>query len=110
MAWLPASLPDVLTLLERVGREHGAMLTLTGRAAIGAGLVRVDGPPEAAAAVVDQLRENDSVANVVVLRAPSAVKARVDVWGAAADAAPVMRALKAALDPAGILNAGRGPV
>jgi glycolate oxidase FAD binding subunit len=110
MAWLPASLPDVLTLLERVGREHGAMLTLTGRAAIGAGLVRVDGPAEAAAAVVDQLRDNDSVANVVVLRAPSAVKARVDVWGGAADAAPVMRAIKTALDPAGILNAGRGPV
>jgi hypothetical protein len=51
-----------------------------------------------------------TVANVVVLRAPAAVKARIDVWGAAPDAAAVMRAIKTALDPAGILNAGRGPV
>jgi glycolate oxidase FAD binding subunit len=110
MAWLPASLEDVLTLLERVGRETGTALTLTGRAALGAGLVRVDGSDEAAAAVVEQLRDGVMLANVVVLRASPGVKARVDVWGAPTDAAPVMRAIKTALDPAGILNAGRGPV
>lgn len=110
MAWLPASLADVLTLLERVGRGSGTALTLTGRAAVGAGLVRVDGPTNAVESVVEQFRASESVANVVVLRAPAAVKARVDVWGEPGDAAPVMRAIKSALDPAGILNAGRGPV
>lgn len=110
MAWLPDSLADVLTLLERVGQETGAAVTFTGRAAVGAGLVRVDGPPDAAVTFVDRLREDDTVANVVVLRASPAVKARVDVWGPPGDSSAVQQAIKAALDPAGILNAGRGPV
>jgi len=110
MAWLPDSLADVLTLLERVSQETGAAVTFTGRAAVGAGLVRVDGPVDAAVTFVDRLRADDTVANVVVLRAASAVKARVDVWGAPGDSLPVMQAIKTALDPAGILNAGRGPI
>jgi glycolate oxidase FAD binding subunit len=43
----------------------------------------------------------------VVLEAPPAVKAKVDVWGSAGDAFPLMRDLKLAFDPAGILNPGR---
>lgn len=110
LAWMPASLADVLTILERIGRETGTGVTLTGRAAVGAGLLRVDGSPDAAAAFIGRLRDDGTVGNVVVLRAPSAVKAAVDVWGTPGDAAPVMRAIKNALDPAGILNAGRGPI
>jgi glycolate oxidase FAD binding subunit len=110
MAWLPASLADVLTLLERLEHQTAAALTLCGRAAVGTGLLRVDGSADAVVAVVEELRHCGTVANVVVLRAPSAVKARVDVWGAPADASAVMRAIKTALDPAGILNAGRGPI
>jgi hypothetical protein len=45
-----------------------------------------------------------------VLRADPAVKAAVDVWGPMGDALGVMGAIKRKLDPAGILNAGRGPV
>jgi glycolate oxidase FAD binding subunit len=73
-------------------------------------MVRIEGLPEATVAVVDELRRSDAVGNVVVLRAPTPVKAQVDVWGAPGDAEPVMRAIKQALDPSGILNAGRGPV
>jgi len=72
--------------------------------------VRVDGPVDAAVTFVDRLRAGDTVANVVVLRASPAVKARVDVWGAPGDSLPVMQAIKTSLDPAGILNAGRGPI
>jgi glycolate oxidase FAD binding subunit len=110
LAWLPASLATVLTTIDRVGREAGASLTFTGRTAVGAGLLRIDGPPDAAIAVVGQLRCSDAVGNVVVLRAPATLKSQVDVWGAPGDAASVMRAIKHALDPSGILNAGRGPV
>jgi glycolate oxidase FAD binding subunit len=110
LAWLPASLATVLTSIDRAGRESGAALTFTGRTAVGAGMVRVDGSPDASVGVIEALRRSDAVGNVVVLRAPAAVKSRVDVWGPPRDVAPVMRAIKAALDPSGILNAGRGPV
>jgi glycolate oxidase FAD binding subunit len=110
LAWLPASLADVLTIFDRVSRDTGATLTFTGRAAVGAGLVRVDGAADATRSVVQQLRDDEVVANVVVLRAPAAVKADVDVWGEPVDSAQVTRAIKDALDPAGVLNAGRGPI
>ena len=110
LAWLPASLATVLTAIDRVGRESGAALTFTGRAAVGAGMVRVDGSPEGTVAVIEELRRSDAIGNVVVLRAPAAVKSRIDVWGPPRDVAPVLRAIKNALDPSGILNAGRGPI
>ena len=110
LAWLPASLAGVLTTIDRIGRESGAAFTFAGRTAVGAGLLRVDGAPDAIVTVVEQLRRESTVGNVIVLRAPASVKARVDVWGPPGDTAPVMRAIKQALDPSGILNAGRGPI
>jgi FAD/FMN-containing dehydrogenase len=38
------------------------------------------------------------------------VKEQIDVWGAPGDTAPLLSALKRTFDPAGILNAGRGPL
>jgi glycolate oxidase FAD binding subunit len=111
VAWLPAALPHVLALVADVEGDTGAALTLTARAAVGAGLLRVDGSRDATLSVVERLRgRGDLVGHVVLLRAPADVKAIVDVWGPPADSAPVVRAIKQALDPAGILNAGRGPV
>jgi glycolate oxidase FAD binding subunit len=45
--------------------------------------------------------------NLVVLEAPPEVKRRVDVWGLAATAVPLMRRPKAEFDPRRILNPGR---
>jgi FAD/FMN-containing dehydrogenase len=45
-----------------------------------------------------------------VLTAGPQVKAAVDVWGDVGETAPLMAAVKRAFDPAGIMNAGRGPV
>jgi len=50
------------------------------------------------------------VGNVVVLRADAELKQHVDVWGPPASAIDAFRALKHMFDPAGILNAGRGPI
>jgi FAD/FMN-containing dehydrogenase len=47
---------------------------------------------------------------VVVLRASRELKALVDVWGPPQDAERVLQSLKQMFDPAGILNAGRGPI
>ena len=46
--------------------------------------------------------------SAVVRRCPLAVKEEIDVWGAGAGEVELMRRLKFALDPKGILNPGRG--
>jgi glycolate oxidase FAD binding subunit len=107
--WLPAKLADVVTLMHDVQQIAGAVV-MAGRAGAGAGLVRVDGDVRAQAAVVERLRSSVWVGNVAVLRATPELKQRVDVWGPASSAAAAATALKTMFDPAGILNAGRGPV
>ena len=111
VSWLPAALEQVIALVERIGADGVTSIELAGRAGVGAGLIRVDADVAAQVRAVAELRARpDVVGHVVVLRADQAVKEKVDVWGPPADTATLMRAIKQALDPQGILNAGRGPV
>ena len=111
VSWPPAALERVLALVERIGREGASAIELVGRAGVGAGLVRVSGDTTTQVRAIEHLRAMpDVIGNVVVLRADLAVKERADVWGPPGDAVALLRAVKTALDPAGILNAGRGPV
>jgi glycolate oxidase FAD binding subunit len=106
-SWLPAQLGDVLALVRTLRGECG--VTLTGRVGTGSGLLRLAGGDAAVAAAILRLRLDASpVAHVVVLRGSRALRSQVDVWGAAPSAPAA--ALKRALDPTGILNAGRGPL
>ena len=106
-SWLPSRLGEVLALVAALGT--GCEVALAGRIATGAGLLRITGPDAAIASAVVRARLADSpVGHVVLLRASRALRAQVDVWGAAPSAPAA--ALKRALDPMGILNAGRGPV
>ena len=107
--WLPARLADVAMLLHDVQQIAGSVV-MAGRVGTGAGLVRVDGDVRAQAAVVERMRSSVCVGNVTVLRAARELKEHVDVWGPAGSAADAVRALKGMFDPAGILNAGRGPI
>ena len=61
-------------------------------------------------AVVERLRSSVWVGNVSVLRADVELKKHIDVWGPQSSSFDAARALKQMFDPAGILNAGRGPV
>lgn len=110
LSWKPADLVHVLGLLADVQRESGVRLRFTGRVAIGAGLLRIDGEAAAQVAAVERLRASTLVAHVVLLRAQPSVTSRVDVWGPMGDTVRVLSAVKRALDPEGILNAGRGPI
>jgi len=110
-SWLPANLRPLLSLLNEIAGDGGPSVQLLGRAGVGAGLIRIDGDAAALVAAIERLRARaDVVGHVVVLRADPRVKHEVDVWGAPGDHEALLRAVKRAFDPAGVLNAGRGPI
>ena len=103
-SWLPADVAAVVTELQHAGAE------LSGRAAIGAGLIRIDGDDAAQARAIERLRQSRTIGNIVIARGSPALKALVDVWGPQGDRAQLFASLKRAFDPNGVLNAGRGPL
>jgi len=125
-SWLPAEIALALAALKgcatavtptavtpSAGRTTGgttAATQLVGRAAVGAGLIRIDGDARAQAAAIEQLRQSAALRNVVIVRGSDELKSLVDVWGALGDRAKLFASLKHALDPNGVLNAGRGPL
>ena len=110
-SWLPATLPAVLTLVDEIGGQRAGAIEIVGRAGVGAGIIRIDGDHAWSVAAVERLRaQSDLLGHVVLLRASPAVKQQVDVWGPARDHAALAGAVKRTFDPAGILNAGRGPI
>jgi glycolate oxidase FAD binding subunit len=108
-SWLPAKLPQVVALIGEIQHLDEVGATLVARV-LGAGLLRLSAEPRRLVAAINRLRSSPDVGNVVVLRAPREVKEAVDVWGPPRDSDKVMRSLKQMFDPAGILNANRGPV
>ena len=108
-SWLPSRLLQVLTLLMELQRTGEVRILFAGRV-MGAGAARLVGEQAALAAAVDRLRSSPDLGNVVLLRGSRELKQRVDVWGPERASDRVARAVKQALDPVGILNAGRGPI
>jgi glycolate oxidase FAD binding subunit len=106
--WLPASLAAALAIIRTP--PAGASMRLVGRAALGAGLIRIEGPENAQAAAIEAVRSSPVFRHVVIVRGSTALKRRVDVWGELGDRAPVLASLKRTFDPTGILNSGRGPL
>jgi len=107
--WLPAKLAQVTTLMHEVQQIAGPVV-MVGRVGTGAGLLRIDAEVRTQVAVVERLRLSTWVGNVALLRASPELKQHVDVWGPSPSAAEAARALKKMFDPAGILNANRGPI
>jgi glycolate oxidase FAD binding subunit len=111
VGWLPASLPRVLDVLDALEGPGGRSIGFHGRVMTGAGLIGLDADDAAVERAVALLRSRPAVvSNVVLLRLSPALKARLDVWGTARGPAAVLQSLKKTFDPAGILNAGRGPL
>jgi glycolate oxidase FAD binding subunit len=108
-SWLPSRLPQVLALLTELQRSGEVRVVFAGRV-MGAGTARLVGEQTALAAAVERLRASTDVGNVVLLRGSRELKERAGVWGPERASDRVARAVKHALDPAGVLNAGRGPI
>jgi glycolate oxidase FAD binding subunit len=109
-AWLPAALSAVLAFVEEL-RNTVADVEMIGRAALGSGVLRVDADARVQRNAIERMRSRSDVfRHVVVLRAEPQLKQQLDVWGPLGDAGSLGASVKHALDPHGILNAGRGPV
>jgi glycolate oxidase FAD binding subunit len=109
-SWLPANIGSALNELERLATNMGAAISLVGRAAIGAGHIRIDADTPAQAKIVEQLRASRPFGNIVIVRGSPMLKGLVDVWGSHGDRQQVFDSLKRTFDPNGTLNAGRGPL
>jgi glycolate oxidase FAD binding subunit len=96
----PSSGPSVLTALRPAG--------VTGYLDWGGGLVWLAGPPDAATHAAVEAAANATGGNWTLLRAPDTLRGAVRVVpDEAAPLARITKQVKAAMDPAGILNPGR---
>lgn len=106
---LPSALAGFLgTLDSQVGRAN---YVAAGRAGLAVFLVKIDGDTPAQARAIEALRSTLAVGagSAVIVRGSAELRSQTDVWGPIGDGLPLMRAVKRQFDPAGILNAGRGP-
>jgi glycolate oxidase FAD binding subunit len=109
-SWLPSRLGEVLALVANLMRGPDKVHFVFAGRVLGAGTVALSGNAMSVVSAIEQLRASDAVGNVVLLRGSRELKQRVDVWGPERASDRVVRAVKNGLDPAGILNAGRGPI
>jgi glycolate oxidase FAD binding subunit len=110
LSWLPAKLPQLLAMLDEMRRGADRVpVTFAGRV-IGAGMVGLSGETSVLARCIERLRASSDVGHVVLLRGPRHLKETVDVWGPPLRSNGAARSIKRMFDPAGILNAGRGPI
>lgn len=108
LSWRPAEFARAHeALLSIVG---GAKLEWTGRAAVGSGLVGLSGQTDDHARIIAALRASPLFDHVVIVRSSAALRAAVDVWKIPAPQQAIWQTLKQACDPAGTLNASRGPL
>jgi glycolate oxidase FAD binding subunit len=112
----PGQLLDALLILEAHAGELGGNPSIFGRAASGVfyatwlpSAVALNGHLADTVAGIEAIRQQISRlgGSLVVERCPIRLKEQIDVWGDVGNAIGVMRRLKAALDPRGIMNPGR---
>ena len=111
---LPARVAAFMTALEDDGARNGSAMTVQAHAGNGIIHVRVsplDGsqPRGWASAAVDRLRAEAARlgGTLVVERASRDVKLGLDLWGGPPEGLELMKGIKRALDPKGVLSPGR---
>jgi FAD/FMN-containing dehydrogenase len=107
-ATLPVEVGPVLEAAQAAARERGTAVRTLAHAANGIVRIAVLRPADVEPLLsVLRSRLESAGGSLVVQRALPEVKARFDVWGATGSGTELMRRLKAAFDPAGILAPGR---
>jgi glycolate oxidase FAD binding subunit len=110
---LVSTVSDLPRLLEgalRAASESGMELTVRAHAGHGHALLRWrGGTSDTMVALVRRLRvEAEALGhNLVIWRAPDAVRSQVDVWGDVGEGLELMRRVKQQFDPNSTLNPGR---
>jgi len=106
---LPTDAGGFLTLLKQISQSQGLRWRLVAQA-VGVGHLRLEGSDNAALiSALEDLRKRLEArgGSLVILRCPLETKSKMDVWGSAGDALPLMNSVKARFDPTGTLNPGR---
>jgi glycolate oxidase FAD binding subunit len=111
LSTVPAELFPTLVRVRDRAATDGLEMAVAGRAGLGVVDVRLDGPLDAQARLVGDLRERLPIGrgSAVIRRGGPALRRSVDAWGPIGDGMRVMTAIKRQFDPDGLLNTGRGP-
>ena len=111
LSTLPSELlPALVWLRDECAARH-LQMTAQGRAALGVVDVGLDGALAAQCELLTELRSRfqPGDGSAVIRRGSTELRRLVDPWGPIGDGLRVMQVIKRRFDPAGILNAGRGP-
>ena len=111
VAVLPTDVADVLAHIQQLASNAAVPCALSGRAALGIVLLRLEGDPAAHASIVNEIRHDAAArrGSAVIVSAPEDLTHATGRWGSLGDTEPIMRAVKARFDPHNILNAGLSP-
>jgi glycolate oxidase FAD binding subunit len=106
---VPTDLGSFFNSLNKISQGPGLRWRFVAQA-VGVGYLRLEASDNATLlSALEDLRKQLEVrgGSLVVLRCPLEIKSRLDVWGSAGDALPLMTSIKARFDPTGTLNPGR---
>jgi glycolate oxidase FAD binding subunit len=106
---LPTDLGSFLNSLKNISEPLSLRWRLVAQA-VGVGHLRLEGNDNATLiSALEKLRTQLEArgGSLVILRCPLEIKSKIDVWGSAGDALPLMKSIKARFDPTGTLNPGR---
>jgi glycolate oxidase FAD binding subunit len=108
---LPADLGTFLNSIRKASEALHSSWRLVAQA-VGVGCLRIEGGGTDTGALINTLEDlrkklETRGGSLAILRCPLEIKSKIDVWGSAGDALPLMRSIKAQFDPTGVLNPGR---
>jgi glycolate oxidase FAD binding subunit len=111
IAVLSTDVAGVLARIQGLTSAAGVDCAISGRAALGIVLLRLDGDASSHAAIVLELRKDAAArhGSAVIVSASDEVRHAAGRWGSLGDTEPIMRAVKARFDPHNTLNAGLAP-